>query len=203
MAEVVLAAAAPLPAVVVCDDDEVRAWAERSPAPGWCGARAAGSTARWPTGWPRCAPTGVERRRGPRRPAAGDPARLGGRLPGGDARPRPPRDGTNVLAVPTDAGLPVRATAPGRSPATGPRPARARPARPHRAATPPGVGRRPARRPGLAGSAARCSFESGGLGRSRCPWSVPGGGWRGLGHHLEPRSGPDPEPAPRWPSRNR
>ncbi|HEY6415066.1 MAG TPA: hypothetical protein VIX41_02470, partial [Acidimicrobiales bacterium] len=30
MGEVVLAAADPLPAVVVCDDDEVRAWAQRA-----------------------------------------------------------------------------------------------------------------------------------------------------------------------------
>ena len=42
MAEIVLLAADPLPAVVVCDDDEVRAWAERLGRPRSCGARAAG-----------------------------------------------------------------------------------------------------------------------------------------------------------------
>lgn len=40
MAEIVLLAADPLPAVVVCDDDEVRAWAERSGATVvWCPGR--------------------------------------------------------------------------------------------------------------------------------------------------------------------
>ncbi|HET8620968.1 MAG TPA: 2-phospho-L-lactate guanylyltransferase [Acidimicrobiales bacterium] len=40
MAEIVLLAAAPLPVVVVCDDDEVRAWAERSGARVvWCPGR--------------------------------------------------------------------------------------------------------------------------------------------------------------------
>jgi 2-phospho-L-lactate guanylyltransferase len=40
MAEIVLLAADPLPAVVVCDDDEVRAWAERSGARTvWCPGR--------------------------------------------------------------------------------------------------------------------------------------------------------------------
>jgi 2-phospho-L-lactate/phosphoenolpyruvate guanylyltransferase len=40
MAEIVLLAAEPLPVVVVCDDDEVRAWAERSGArPVWCPGR--------------------------------------------------------------------------------------------------------------------------------------------------------------------
>ena len=41
MAEIVLLAADPLPAVVVCDDDEVRAWAERSGARA-CGAQVGG-----------------------------------------------------------------------------------------------------------------------------------------------------------------
>jgi 2-phospho-L-lactate guanylyltransferase len=40
MAEIVLLAASPLPVVVVCDDDEVRAWAERSGARVvWCPGR--------------------------------------------------------------------------------------------------------------------------------------------------------------------
>jgi 2-phospho-L-lactate/phosphoenolpyruvate guanylyltransferase len=40
MAEIVLLAADPLPAIVVCDDDEVRAWAERSGARVvWCPGR--------------------------------------------------------------------------------------------------------------------------------------------------------------------
>jgi 2-phospho-L-lactate guanylyltransferase len=40
MAEIVLLAAAPLPVVVVCDDDEVRSWAERSGARVvWCPGR--------------------------------------------------------------------------------------------------------------------------------------------------------------------
>ena len=109
MAEIVLLAAAPLPAAVVCDDDEVRAWAERVAAPGvvWCPGR------------------GLERRGGRRRGRAARPrastraivahADLPARHPARLAWPTSPGvtlvpdrrdDGTNVSPLPTDVRVP-------------------------------------------------------------------------------------------------
>ena len=61
MAERGLAAAAPLPVTVVCDDDEVAAWAAAAGATVvWSPGRA--STAPSPTGWPRWRADGRRRR---------------------------------------------------------------------------------------------------------------------------------------------
>ncbi|HZA78553.1 MAG TPA: 2-phospho-L-lactate guanylyltransferase [Acidimicrobiales bacterium] len=105
MGEVVLTAAAPLPAVVVCDDDEVRAWAQAAGARVvWCpgrglnGAVADGVAALRADG----VATAV---------VAHADLPLASRLdwlaefPGVTLVPDRRLDGTNVLAVPTDAGF--------------------------------------------------------------------------------------------------
>jgi 2-phospho-L-lactate/phosphoenolpyruvate guanylyltransferase len=105
MAEIVLLAADPLPAVVVCDDDEVRAWAERSGARTvWCpgrglnGAVSDGVAALRAEGvaWAIVAHADL--------PLA---TRLDwlADFPGVTLVPDRRFDGTNVLALPTDAGF--------------------------------------------------------------------------------------------------
>ncbi|HEX5366696.1 MAG TPA: 2-phospho-L-lactate guanylyltransferase [Acidimicrobiales bacterium] len=105
MAGIVLAAARPLPVVVVCDDDEVREWAERSGAGVvWCpgrgldGAVADGVAALAARGVPRAIV------------AHGDlplATRLGwlADFPGVTLVPDRRADGTNVVALPTGAGF--------------------------------------------------------------------------------------------------
>ena len=102
MAEIVLLAADPLPTVVVCDDDEVRAWAERSGARVvWCpgrglnGAVADGVTALRDDGIARVVVAHADL------PLA---TRLGwlADFPGVSLVPDRRFDGTNVLALPTD-----------------------------------------------------------------------------------------------------
>jgi len=105
MAARVLRAAAPLPVVVVCDDEEVRAWAERE-----------GAEVLWTPGLGLngAVEAGVEhlRRRGVDRaivahadlPLASELAWLAD-FPGVTLVPDRRRDGTNVACVPTDAGF--------------------------------------------------------------------------------------------------
>ena len=129
------------------------------PVPGWCGARGGAQRRR---GRRRGRAGGRGRRRGgrrPRRPAPRDPTRLGGGLPRASTLvPDRRLDGTNVLAVPTEAGFRFAygAGSFGRHRAEA---QRARPARPHRPRRPPGLGRRPARRPRLADGRPRCGPE--------------------------------------------
>ena len=103
MAEIVLLAADPLPAVVVCDDDDVRAWAERSGARVvWCpgrglnGAVSDGVAAPVEEGVAHAIVAHADARH---------PARLAGRLPGRVPRTRPALRRHNVLALPTDSGF--------------------------------------------------------------------------------------------------
>ncbi len=118
----VLAAAAPLPVYVVCDDDDVAAFA-RPTAPRCCGRRASGSTGPCRTASPDSP-----------RPASGDVVVAHADLPRvhglaelaegtEDVVLAPDRkdDGTNVLALPAGSGS-GSATARGPSPATSPRP---------------------------------------------------------------------------------
>lgn len=105
MAARVLRAAAPLPVVVVCDDEEVWAWAERE-----------GAEVLWTPGLGLngAVEAGVAhlRRRGVDRaivahadlPLATELAWLAG-FPGVTLVPDRRRDGTNVACVPTDAGF--------------------------------------------------------------------------------------------------
>lgn len=101
MAEIVLLAADPLPAVVVCDDDEVRAWAERSGARVvWCPGR--GLNGAVSDGVAALRAGGVERAI-----VAHADLPLATRLdwladfPGVTLVPDRRFDGTNVLALPT------------------------------------------------------------------------------------------------------
>jgi 2-phospho-L-lactate/phosphoenolpyruvate guanylyltransferase len=105
MAEVVLAAAPPLPAIVVCDDDDVRAWAEAAGARVvWCpgrglnGAVADGVAALCADGVSMAVVAHADL------PMA---TRLGwvADFPGVTVVPDRRLDGTNVLAMPTDAGF--------------------------------------------------------------------------------------------------
>jgi 2-phospho-L-lactate/phosphoenolpyruvate guanylyltransferase len=105
MAEIVLLAADPLPAVVVCDDDEVREWAERSGARVvWCPGR--GLNGAVSDGVAALADDGVERAI-----VAHADLPLATRLdwladfPGVTLVPDRRFDGTNVTAVPTAAGF--------------------------------------------------------------------------------------------------
>jgi 2-phospho-L-lactate/phosphoenolpyruvate guanylyltransferase len=105
MAGIVVAAAAPLPAVVVCDDDEVRAWAEGIGAGVvWCPGR--GLNGAVADGVAALAADGVERAI-----VAHADLPLATRLdwvadfPGVTLVPDRRLDGTNVVAVPTGAGF--------------------------------------------------------------------------------------------------
>ncbi|HET6950926.1 MAG TPA: 2-phospho-L-lactate guanylyltransferase [Acidimicrobiales bacterium] len=105
MAEVVLRAADPLPAVVVCDDEDVRAWAERSGARVvWCpgrglnGAVADGVQALRADGVASAIVAHADLPLATRLDWVADFA-------GVTLVPDRRRDGTNVLAVPTGAGF--------------------------------------------------------------------------------------------------
>jgi 2-phospho-L-lactate guanylyltransferase len=105
MAEIVLLAAVPLPVLVVCDDDGVRAWAERSGARAvWCPGR--GLNGAVADGVAALAADGVERA-----VVAHADLPLATRLAwvadfdGVTLVPDRRLDGTNVLAVPTGAGF--------------------------------------------------------------------------------------------------
>ena len=105
MAEIVLLAAHPLPTVVVCDDDEVRDWAERSGARVvWCpgrglnGAVADGVAALAADGVDRAIVAHADLPLATRLDWAAD-------FPGVTLVPDRRCDGTNVLAVPTAAGF--------------------------------------------------------------------------------------------------
>jgi 2-phospho-L-lactate guanylyltransferase len=105
MAEVVIAAAAPLPALVVCDDDEVRAWAEGAGAQTvWCPGR--GLNGAVSDGVAALRDEGVEMAI-----VAHADLPLASRLdwvaefPGVSLVPDRRLDGTNVVAVPTDVGF--------------------------------------------------------------------------------------------------
>jgi 2-phospho-L-lactate guanylyltransferase len=105
MGEVVLAAADPLPAVVVCDDDEVRAWARRAGARVvWCPGR--GLNGAVADGVAALRADGVAMA-----VVAHADLPLATRLdwvaafPGVTLVPDRRLDGTNVLAVPTEAGF--------------------------------------------------------------------------------------------------
>jgi len=105
MAEIVLLAADPLPAIVVCDDAEVRAWAERSGARVvWCpgrglnGAVSDGVTALRSDGVARAVVAHADLPLATRLDWLAD-------FPGVTLVPDRRLDGTNVLALPTDAGF--------------------------------------------------------------------------------------------------
>jgi 2-phospho-L-lactate/phosphoenolpyruvate guanylyltransferase len=105
MGEVVLAAADPLPAVVVCDDDGVRAWAQRAGARVvWCpgrglnGAVADGVAALRADGVTMAVVAHADLPLATRLDWVGD-------FPGVTLVPDRRLDGTNVLAVPTDGGF--------------------------------------------------------------------------------------------------
>lgn len=105
MAEIVLLAADPLPAIVVCDDDAVRAWAERSGARVvWCpgrglnGAVSDGVAALRADGVPHAIVAHADLPLATRLDWLAD-------FPGVTLVPDRRFDGTNVLALPTDAGF--------------------------------------------------------------------------------------------------
>jgi 2-phospho-L-lactate guanylyltransferase len=105
MGEVVLAAANPLPAVVVCDDDEVRAWAQRAGARVvWCpgrglnGAVADGVAALRVDGVAMAVVAHADLPLATRLDWVAE-------FPGVTLVPDRRLDGTNVLAVPTEAGF--------------------------------------------------------------------------------------------------
>ena len=146
MAEIVLLAAAPLPVVVVCDDDEVRSWAERSGARVvWCPGR--GLNGAVADGVAALAADGVERA-----VVAHADLPLATRLAwvadfdGVTLVPDRRLDGTNVVGVPTGAGF---AFAYGAGSFGRHRAEAARLGLPVRIVRGrrPGLGRRPARRP--------------------------------------------------------
>jgi 2-phospho-L-lactate guanylyltransferase len=105
LAEVVLAAAPPLPAVVVCDDDEVRAWAQAGGARVvWCpgrglnGAVAEGVAALRADGVSMAVVAHADLPLATRLDWVAE-------FPGVTLVPDRRLDGTNVLAVPTEAGF--------------------------------------------------------------------------------------------------
>jgi 2-phospho-L-lactate/phosphoenolpyruvate guanylyltransferase len=105
MAGVVVAAAAPLPVIVVCDDEAVRAWAEGAGADVvWCPGR--GLNGAVADGVAALAARGIERAI-----VAHADLPLATRLdwvadfPGVTLVPDRHHDGTNVAAVPTDSGF--------------------------------------------------------------------------------------------------
>jgi 2-phospho-L-lactate guanylyltransferase len=105
MAGVVVAAAAPLPAVVVCDDEAVAAWAEEAGADVvWCPGR--GLNGAVADGVAALARDGVERAVVAHAdlPLATSLGWLA-EFPGVTLVPDRRRDGTNVAVVPTDSGF--------------------------------------------------------------------------------------------------
>jgi 2-phospho-L-lactate/phosphoenolpyruvate guanylyltransferase len=105
MAEIVLLATDPLPAVVVCDDDEVRAWAERSGARVvWCPGRGLNGAVSDGVAALRADGVGLAIVAHADLPLA---TRLDwlADFPGVSLVPDRRFDGTNVLALPTDAGF--------------------------------------------------------------------------------------------------
>ena len=105
LADIVVAAAAPLPVVVVCDDDEVRDWAGEAGADVvWCPGR--GLNGAVADGVAALRDRGVERAIVAHAdlPLARELAWVAD-FPGVTVVPDRRRDGSNVLAVPTDAGF--------------------------------------------------------------------------------------------------
>jgi 2-phospho-L-lactate guanylyltransferase len=105
MAEIVLLAADPLPVIVVCDDDEVREWAERSGAEVvWCPGRGLNGAVSDGVAALRAAGVGTAIVAHADLPLA---TRLDwlADFPGVTLVPDRRFDGTNVLAVPTAAGF--------------------------------------------------------------------------------------------------
>ena len=109
MATTVLAAALELPVFVVCDDDDVAAFAHRRTVPRCCGDPGSASTARWPTVSPRWAALGYDRVLVAHAdlPLAVDLAWLA-RLGGVTLVPDRHDDGTNVVVPPLRHRLRVR-----------------------------------------------------------------------------------------------
>jgi len=105
MADVVLAAAAPLPVVVVCDDDEVRAWAhEAGAAVVWCPGRGLNGAVADGVAWLRDREVTMAVVAHADLPLATSLA-WAVQFPGVTLVPDRRREGTNVVAVPTDAGF--------------------------------------------------------------------------------------------------
>lgn len=102
MAEVVLAAAAPLPVVVVCDDDGVRAWAEAAGADVvWCPDRGLNGAVADGVAWLRHQGVAMVVVAHADLPLATSLA-WAARFPGVTLVPDRRHDGTNVVAIPTD-----------------------------------------------------------------------------------------------------
>jgi 2-phospho-L-lactate guanylyltransferase len=105
MADVVVAAAAPLPVVVVCDDPEVRAWATGAGADVvWCPGRGLNGAVADGVAWLRDRGVAMAVVAHADLPLATSLA-WAARFPGVTLVPDRRRDGTNVVAVPTGAGF--------------------------------------------------------------------------------------------------
>jgi 2-phospho-L-lactate guanylyltransferase len=105
LGDVVLAAAAPLPTVVVCDDDEVRDWAEAAGATVvWCPDRGLNGAVSDGVSWLRVRRVEMAIVAHADLPLATSLA-WAADFPGITLVPDRHRDGTNVVAVPTDAGF--------------------------------------------------------------------------------------------------
>lgn len=105
MAEIVLLAADPLPVVVVCDDGEVRAWAERSGAQVvWCPGRGLNGAVSDGVASLRARGVGQAIVAHADLPLARQLDWLAG-FPGVTLVPDRRSDGTNVLVLPTDSGF--------------------------------------------------------------------------------------------------
>jgi 2-phospho-L-lactate guanylyltransferase len=105
MAGMVLAAAAPLPVVVVCDDDEVRAWARQHGATVvWCPGRGLNGAVADGVAWLAARQTAVAVVAHADLPLATELAWVAD-FSGVSVVPDRRRDGTNVIAVPTEAGF--------------------------------------------------------------------------------------------------
>jgi 2-phospho-L-lactate/phosphoenolpyruvate guanylyltransferase len=105
MAGMVLAAAAPLPVVVVCDDDEVRTWARQHGATAvWCPGRGLNGAVADGVAWLAAQRTAVAVVAHADLPLATELAWVAD-FAGVSVVPDRRRDGTNVIAVPTDAGF--------------------------------------------------------------------------------------------------
>ena len=157
MATNVVSVAAPLPVWVVCDDDDVAAWAAIEgaqvlwrPGRGLNGAVTDGVDHLAGLGFDQVIVAHADL------PHALDLAWVAD-FDGVTLVPDRHDDGTNVACVPTGRGLHLRLRGAARSPATRPRPPLG-PGAAGRARAAPGLGRRPARRPGhprLAGPMSR------------------------------------------------
>ncbi|MGH9209371.1 MAG: 2-phospho-L-lactate guanylyltransferase [Acidimicrobiales bacterium] len=105
MADVVVAAAAPLPVVVVCDDEDVRTWADAAGADVvWCPGRGLNGAVADGVAWLRRHEVTTAIVAHADLPLATSLAWVA-RFPGVTLIPDRRRDGTNVAAVPTDAGF--------------------------------------------------------------------------------------------------